>query len=85
MFGKRELFLTYDAIELQKITRMLDCANIRYAIRSDDFGRSNRGAGLLGSLGENRNYKIMYYVYVRKKDYDYAKSVIDGRILLTIR
>ena len=80
MIFKRELFLTYDTIELQKITRMLDSANIRYEIRSDDFGRSNRGSGLLGSLGENMNQKIMYYVYVRKNDYDFAKSIINGTV-----
>ena len=80
MFFKRELFLTYDTIELQKITRMLDSANIRYEIRSDDFGRYNRGSGLLGSLGENMNQKIMYYVYVRKNDYDFAKSIINGTV-----
>ena len=44
MFFKRELFLTFDTIELQKIIRMLDSANIRYEIRSSDFGRSNRGS-----------------------------------------
>ena len=59
---------------------MLDSANIRYEIRSSDFGRSNRGSGLLGSLGENMNQKIMYYVYVRKNDYDLAKSIIDGTV-----
>jgi hypothetical protein len=59
MFFKRELFLTYDTIELQKIIRMLDSANIRYEIRGSDFGRSNRGSGLLGSLGENMNQKII--------------------------
>ncbi len=80
MFFKRELFLTFDTIELQKIIRMLDSANIRYEIRSSDFGRSNRGSGLLGSLGENMNQKIMYYVYVRKNDYDLAKSIIDGTV-----
>ena len=80
MFFKRELFLTYDTIELQKITRMLDSANIRYEIRSDDFGRSNRGSGLLGSLGENMNQKIMYYVNKKKNDYDFAKSIINGTV-----
>ncbi|MGN0363337.1 MAG: hypothetical protein ACI4ET_10905 [Bilifractor sp.] len=80
MLFKRELFLTYDSIALQNVTRKLDHANIRYEIRSSDFGRSNRGSGLLGSLGENMSQKIMYYVYVRNKDYDFAKSVMDGTV-----
>ncbi len=32
---------------------------------------------MLGNFGENPNQKIMYYVYVKKNDYDFAKSVID--------
>lgn len=80
MFGKRELFLTYDTIELQNITRKLNSAKIRYEIKSSDFGRSNRGSGLLGNFGENPNQKIMYYVYVKKNDYDFAKSLINDVI-----
>lgn len=72
----REVIL-YEKIFFEK---KLDSANIRYEIRSDDFGRSNRGSGLLGSLGENMNQKIMYYVYVRKNDYDFAKSIINGTV-----
>ena len=80
LLGWRELFLTFDTAALLNVTRKLDEADIEYEIRTDDFGRSNRGSGVLGNLGENKSQKIMHYVYVKKKDYDLAKAVIDGNV-----
>ena len=65
MFGKRELFLTFDAAEMEDITRKLDDAKIRYEIRRHNFGK-------------NRSQKIMYYIYVRSRDYDLARAVMNG-------
>lgn len=78
MFGWRELLLTFDTAALLNVTRKLDEADIEYEIKTDDFGKSNRGSGVLGNLGEKKSQKIMHYVYVKKKDFDSAKSVIDG-------
>jgi hypothetical protein len=80
MFGYRELFLSFDTIALLNVTRKLDEAKIEYEIRSEEFGRSNRDSGILGSLGENKNQKILHHVYVKKKDFDLAKSVINGNV-----
>jgi len=78
LFGWRELFLTFDTKALLSVTRKLDKAGIGYETRSEEFGRSNRGSGVSGSLGENKSQKIMHYVYVKKCDFDLAKSIIDG-------
>lgn len=73
---KKEIFLSFDINKINNVVRLLNDNNIPCYVKAEDFGISNRSGSLTGSFGYNSAQKVMYYVYVDRKNYEWAKSII---------
>ena len=72
LFGWRELTITQDPVQLSRITAALEQAGLSYRVKTQNMGHSNRRDGLLGSLGEDPRYSVLYQLFVRKADLEQA-------------
>lgn len=80
IFNRREVALTYSMDEQARIRENLSANGIDYKYRviditDHDVTVSKRAKA--GSLGYNLNYTKEYAIYVHKKDYEAAKSLIE--------
>jgi hypothetical protein len=77
IFNRRELYLTWDLDERQKVRDVLISNNIKFIINarrmsSHSGGRSRYSGGRSGPL--NMSFAYEYRFYVHKDDYECAKN-----------
>ena len=78
MFGKVELMVTNDAQKASFVKDVLVRNNIKYTdkCKSSSSASIMRANGRMGRVGEDVMSSFLYYIYVKKADYDKAKHVI---------
>jgi len=69
IFNRREIFLSWDADEINRVTGLLISLGIQYKLRSS----SGRGHGVPGIRSD---YAYRYQVFVHKDDYGHAHQAI---------
>ena len=80
IFNRKEIYLTYSMSKQAKIRDKLSQSNIKYYVKTinrmspSPFARGMRSR--TGSFGQNIDSNYKYVIYVHKKDYEQAKSVI---------
>lgn len=80
MFKKRkeEVFVTQDIGLFCNAQNALRESNMDYKIKTVNSGSQNRRTGsVIGSFGENKNFQIMYYIYVAPEEAERARYVIN--------
>lgn len=85
-FNRAELLITYDLNRLNQVRYALEAAGLDYQYKTKDlaspsmleglFGGSSRGR--TGTFGINHEARVEYKLYVRQKDLDWARAVIQG-------
>ena len=74
MLFKKEIFITYDLTEFNKILDTLACNNIKYSYSvNDNILTTDRQRGL-PFINSSTTYR--YRIFVKNKDYDLAKHVL---------
>lgn len=73
MFFKKELFITYDMQYYAKATEILRANGVKYYIQVASPFQTSRYHGVLSIKTENM---YEYKVYVKNKDFEFAKSLI---------
>ncbi len=73
MFFKKELFITRDMQYYAKATEILNANGIKYYLKYDSPFQSSRYHGI-PSIKTEAMYE--YKVYVKSKDFEFAKSLI---------
>lgn len=76
LFHKTELLTTFDAGLYQETMRKLSAAGIPFRNKWKGPGNTGRQRGMLGSLGENLNVSIQYYIYVLEEDLEQAQYIL---------
>jgi len=78
MFGKAELLVTNDIGKVSLIKDVLEQNGIKYTDKCKSSSSSSlmRTNGRLGRVGEDVMSSFLYYIYVKKADYDRAKQAI---------
>lgn len=82
ILNRREVFMTYDLQKMAMARDLLDREKIKHdykvinrnspSVMSDTRART-------GTFGQNPNLMREYILYVNKKDYDYAKALLQGK------
>ena len=76
---KEEVRLTDSENEFNKIRGILSGNNIKYDYRIKSRNQTLRSdSPFLGRYGTNPSAGIMYYIYVNKKDYEYAAKLLQN-------
>ena len=73
MLGKKEVLITRDLSRCDMVRKMLSNAGIESFVRTNSMGNPGRYHGV-PSIDSSAAYE--YRIYVRKKDYDFAKSMV---------
>lgn len=79
LFNRREVLLTMDLKKQADVRGILSANNIPYVTKTTNLLNSQAVGshrGKVGSLGINQDYCYEYKIYVHKKDYDKALSLI---------
>lgn len=77
MFGKVEIFLTYDLVELEKRKDALRQAGITYYIKSGLSSFFSNDRRQRGTYGERPGQTQLYRLLVKKKDEELALKCIN--------
>lgn len=73
---KKEVCVTFDALEYSAAVQALKKAKISYNVKLTYMGHGNQLGGRISSFGENIAKQTEYQIYVQSKDYEYAVYVI---------
>ena len=78
MFGKVELMMTNDAQKASFVKDVLERNNIKYIskCKSSSSASVMRTNGRTSRAGEDVMSSFLYYIYVKKADYDKAKRAV---------
>jgi hypothetical protein len=74
IWNQKEVFTGYSLQQFNEVRGILAANNINYKHKLVNNISSRRGR--TGTFGENLNYSVMYYIYVHKKDYQCACTVL---------
>ncbi len=80
VFNRKELLITYSMKEQAEVKQMLEEHNIKYHVRVVDrkspsiFSPGSRA--YTGTYGENLEQNCQYTIYVKKTDYENARSLL---------
>lgn len=75
-FTRAELLITHDLTRFSQVRDALAGAGVDYTYRCKDRTWDTRGR--TGTLGMNQEVRVEYKLYVRKKDLERARVVIQG-------
>ncbi len=80
IFNRRELLTTFSMEEQNRVLGILAQNHIDYRIKTVNSAARSTVAGSgrarTGSFGIDMDYAYQYYIYVHKKDYARAQSLI---------
>lgn len=73
-FNRKELRIIWNLKELSEIRDILATNNIAYKVITRNHGGISRDR--TGSIGMRTDAVYQYYIYVKKEDYEKARSLI---------
>lgn len=73
---KREVCVTFDALEYSNAVQALKKAKISYSEKLTYTGHGHQPGGRISSFGENIAKQTEYQIFVQNKDYERAVYVI---------
>lgn len=73
-WNRREVYMGYSMTDFAETRSTLTVNQIKYTYRV--ITPNSDGRGTRGSFGERAEFSHMYYVYVHKKDYEWACRAI---------
>ena len=79
IFNRKELLVTMDMSRLASVRDVLSANGIEYTVKVTNLQASSligSKRGRIGSFGVNQNYSYEYKIYVHKKDYGNALSLV---------
>ncbi len=80
VFNRKELLTTWSMEEQVRVREVLAKNGIDYRIRtvnpSARSAAASSGRSRMGSFGVNSDCAYQYYIYVHRRDYDRARSLI---------
>ena len=79
IFNRREVLITMDTKRQSSVRDILSANGIDYTVKVTNLQNASpmySSRGRVGSFGINQNYSYEYKIYVHKKDYDSALSLI---------
>ena len=79
IFNRKELLITFDIKYRSNICDILNANKIEYSVKTTNLQSAaigGNGRERYGTFGVNSNYSYEYKIYVHKKDYEYALSLI---------
>ena len=74
-WNRKEVYMGFSSVKFYEVRQMLEAGGIKYSynwVSNESSIGFNSRRSVTGSLGENLDYAITYYVYVHKKDYGLA-------------
>ncbi len=84
ILNSESVYIGYSLEELEQVKDVLLSAGIQYKQKvvnySAGWGRTGSKRGAFGSLGINMDHEKQYTVWVKNKDYNRAKGLIDKEI-----
>ena len=80
ILNRKELLITYDLNQLNRLRDALSQAGIDYQLRTKDLASPSifeaGSRSRTGSFGMNRDACVEYKLYVRKEDFDLARTFL---------
>ena len=76
-WNRKEVYMGYSMNECGEIRSILAANSIKFTYKV--VNRYAHGRGTRGSFGERAELSYMYYIYVYKKDYEWACRVIRNK------
>lgn len=77
IWNQKEVFMGYSLQKFNEVRDILVANKIKYKYRVVNHNRGSR-RGRTGTFGENMDYSNTYYIYVHKRDYDNACTVLQN-------
>jgi hypothetical protein len=81
-FNKEEVYIGYSMDEFSKVRGILKSKGIKYTYkvigRATQWRGNGSTRGNFGSIGVNKNYEQQYVVFVKKKDAENVKYLIQS-------
>ena len=74
IWNRKEVYCGFSLDVYSKIIQALSDNKIKYAYKTVNYGKNVDF--LTGTTGEDIRFRYMYYVYVHRKDFDYAVTLI---------
>jgi hypothetical protein len=81
-WNRAEVYLGWSLEEFSKMKSLLVDNYIKYdykVVDNSSYGVSNRRASGMGTFGENSKFRVQYYLYVYKKDYERAQYILSRK------
>jgi len=75
IWNQKEVFLGYSLQKFNEVRETLSANKIEYKYRIVNQNSRRKRTGI---FGENQHYSSTYYIYVHKKDYEYACKVLQS-------
>ncbi len=73
-WNRREVYNGFSLKMQAEVREILKANNIKYDYRIINI--NNSGRSRTGNFGINRDYETEYYIYVSKKDYEFASHLL---------
>jgi len=79
LWNQKEVFVGYSLQKFNEVCNVLSDNKIKYKYKIVNHNSEGISSGRVrsGTLGANMDYSITYYVYVHKKDFETACSVLN--------
>ncbi|MBN7774330.1 hypothetical protein [Clostridium aminobutyricum] len=74
IWNRKEVLVGWSMEQFYEVRQILANNKIKYTYKVVNNGGATRGR--MGRFGENMQYSVTNYVYVHKKDYDYACGLL---------
>lgn len=78
-WNRKEVYLGLSLEEFSKMKSLLIDNHIVYdykVVDNSSYGLNNRRASGMGTFGENPKFRVEYYLYVYKNDYESAIYIL---------
>jgi len=75
--NKKEMYCGFSLWEYSSIAKILSDNKVKYTYKTVNCGTGKNH--IIGTIGNDERFRYMYYIYVHKKDFDYAVSLINKK------
>lgn len=82
VLNRREVLLTYNLQRLAEVRELLETNNVKYdykVINRNSPSALSDARARTGTFGQNSEFMREYIIYVHKKEYDYARALLQGK------
>lgn len=82
IWNRKEVFMGNSLEKFYEVRQILEANNIEYTYRLESNNSTflfESRRGVMGTFGENIDLSTMYYIYVHKKNFEFASFILKCR------